>query len=84
MEQIGQLLGTLDVKTQLHRSLVRQVIRMRMQDRQKALNWLRGYTNELRVWVKGWNELHPESTLEKDVLEQWHKGNRGKDGEWYE
>jgi len=34
--------------------------------------------------VKGYNELHPESTLNADIYKQWRLGNRGRIGEWYE
>lgn len=54
-----------------HRSLVAWVIRMRLNDRDKAVRWL-----------KGWNDKHPGSILERDVLSQWHKGNRGQPGDW--
>ena len=50
-----------------HRGLVRWVIRMRLADRDKAHRWL-----------QGWNEKHPSSILEKDVTDQWKKGNRGE------
>lgn len=54
-----------------HRCLVRWVIRKRIEDRDRALEWLRG-----------WNKKHPGSILESDVIEQWQKGNRGQQGEW--
>lgn len=54
-----------------HKHLVRWVIRKRLEDRDAAHQWL-----------QGWNEKHPRSILEKDVIDQWKKGNRGKEGEW--
>jgi hypothetical protein len=27
-------------------------------------------------------QLHPTSTLDADVIDQWKKGNRGSPGEW--
>ena len=54
-----------------HQCLVRWVIRMRIKDRDHAHKWL-----------QGWNEKHPSSILEKDVIDQWSKGNQGKEGEW--
>ena len=54
-----------------HRHLVNWVIRYRLQDRDKALRWL-----------AGWNNLHPGSILERDVFDQWNKGNRGEVGSW--
>ena len=50
-----------------HRCLVRHVIRMRMQDRQRAHAWLNGGTDATGRNHKGWNELHPGSILERDV-----------------
>ena len=50
-----------------HRGLVAWVIRMRLQDRDKAIRWL-----------KGGNDKHPGSILERDVFDQWNKGNRGE------
>jgi len=55
---------------------------MRLKDKQGAHMWLHGYVDVSGKKQKGWNELHPESTLEKDVREQWSKGNRGNTGEW--
>jgi hypothetical protein len=71
-------------KKELHQSLVREIIRMRIQDRDKAHKWLNGYLNSADKWVKGFNELHPESTLNADIHKQWRLGNRGRIGEWYE
>jgi len=65
-----------------HRCLVREIIRMRMQDRAKAHRWLNGGTDNAGKYHKGWNELHPRSILERDVRDQWSKGNRGEIGEW--
>lgn len=58
-------------REQLHRSLVREVIRMRIKDRAKAVKFIRDF-----------QQLHPESTLEADVVDQWNKGNRGLVGDW--
>jgi hypothetical protein len=55
---------------------------MRIKDRDGAYRWLNGYSDHTGRWHKGWNQLHPESTLEQDVRDQWSKGNRGNDGEW--
>lgn len=65
-----------------HRCLVRWVIQKRLQDRDGAYKWLKGYRDHLGQYKKGWNELHPKSRLEADVREQWTKGNRGNEGEW--
>lgn len=54
-----------------HRHLVNWVIRMRLEDRNKAIKWL-----------TEWNQLHPWSILERDVIDQWRKGNRGETGNW--
>jgi hypothetical protein len=53
-----------------------------MKDRDAAHKWLKGYTSPNGRYIKGWNELHPESKLEIDVKEQWKLGNRGNDKEW--
>lgn len=66
----------------MHRCLVREVIKMRIKDRNGAHRWLNGYLGDRGKWIKGWNELHPESTLEEDVRQQWILGNRGNLGEW--
>ena len=54
-----------------HRHLVRWVIQKRITDRDAA-----------HIWLQGWNEKHPGSILERDVISQRSKGNRGKQGEW--
>jgi len=66
----------------MYRCLVREVIKMRINDRGGAYRWLNGYSDNTGRRHKGWNELHPESNLEEDVRDQWSKGNRGNDGEW--
>ena len=65
-----------------HRCLVRWVIKLRIQDRNHAHRWLNGYHDDRGRFVKGWNDLHPESRLKQDVVDQWNKGNRGDEGEW--
>ena len=65
-----------------HRCLVRGIIKMRMIDRQQAYVWLNGGIDKTGKRFKGWNELHPGSILERDIRDQWAKGNRGEDGEW--
>ena len=68
-----------------HRCLVRWVIRRRIHDRDAAHRWLAGYYDlEKLKHVNGWNDLHPSSVLERDVKDQWAKGNRGEDGDWRE
>ena len=66
----------------MHRCLVREIIKMRVKDRDSAYRWLNGCYDNSGRWKKGWNELHPESNLEEDVRDQWSKGNRGNTGEW--
>ena len=66
----------------MYRCLVREVIKMRIKDRGGAYSWLHGHVDHIGKRHKGWNELHPESNLEKDVRDQWTKGNRGNTGEW--
>ena len=57
----------------LYQCLVRDVIKKRIADRDKAFEFL-----------GRWEIHHPKSTLREDVLYQWQKGNRGKEGEWYD
>ena len=73
---------TIGEREHMHRCLVREVIKMRIKDRNGAHRWLHGYLGDHGKWIKGWNELHPESTLEEDVRQQWLLGNRGNLGEW--
>jgi len=68
----------------MYRCLVRHVIKMRIKDRDGVYRWLNGYVDSTRRWKKGWNDLHPESNLEKDVRDQWNKGNRGEHHDWRE
>ena len=65
-----------------HRCLVRAIIKMRVQDRQKAHDWLHGGFDRNGKHNKGWNALHTGSILERDIRDQWSKGNRGEHGEW--
>lgn len=60
-----------DVQTQIWNSLVREVIRMRIKDRDKAYEFL-------RMWEKN----HNDTKLRSDVADQWKKGNRGEKGDW--
>jgi hypothetical protein len=64
-----------------HQCLVRWIIRKRLEDKDAAHRFLHGY-HENGKHKNGWNDLHPESTLERDSIDQWNLGNRGKDGEW--
>ena len=60
-----------NVPTEIWNSLVREVIRMRLEDRNKAHDFL-------RMWEKN----HNDTKLRADVKDQWTKGNRGQKGEW--
>ena len=57
----------------LYHGLVRDVIKKRIADRDKAFEFL-----------GRWEMHHPDSKLREDVLYQWQRGNRGKEGEWYD
>ena len=57
----------------LYQCLVREVIKRRIEDRSKAWDFLEDYEKK-----------HPGTTLKKDVIEQWRKGNRGLAGDWRE
>lgn len=53
-----------------HQCEVRQVLRWRIEDRNKALAYLAKVPDKRRA------------TLEKDAREQWDLGNRGEKGDW--
>ena len=36
------------------------------------------------AFLYNWEANHPKSTLRADVATQWSRGNRGKEGEWYD
>ena len=57
----------------LYQCLVRDVIKKRIADRDKAFEFL-----------GRWEIHHPNSKLREDVHYQWQRGNRGKEGEWYD
>ena len=57
----------------LYQCLVRDVIKKRLKDRDSAFEFL-----------SRWEARHPNSTLRVDVATQWSRGNRGKEGEWYD
>jgi hypothetical protein len=57
-----------------HQCEVRTVIRWRIEDRTRALNYLEA------VRVKRGKEA--AERLERDVRDQWQKNNRGKEGDW--
>jgi hypothetical protein len=65
-----------------YRCLVRWVIKKRIEDRDGAYRWLKGYVDKYGQRIKGWNDLHPKSRLEADVRLEWSLGNRGEDGDW--
>jgi hypothetical protein len=57
-----------------HRCEVRQVLRWRAQDRNKAINYI-----EL-VRKKRGDKM--ANSLHKDSADQWIAGNRGLEGDW--
>lgn len=57
-----------------HRCEVRQVLKWRTQDRNKAIEYLSIVRNKRGDRVA--------QLLEKDCREQWKLGNRGLNGEW--
>ena len=60
-----------NVPTEIWQSLVREVIRMRIKDRDKAHDFL-------RMWEKN----HNDPKLRDEVAAQWKLGNRGEKGDW--
>ena len=59
-----------------HRCEVRQVLKWRTQDRNKAIEYL-----SLVIKKRG---DRVAQLLEKDCREQWTLGNRGDEGDWHE
>lgn len=57
-----------------HQCEVRQVIKWRREDRNKAIDYLES--------VKKKRGGGSGEKLERDVLTQWKLGNRGKEGDW--
>jgi hypothetical protein len=57
-----------------HRAEVRQVIRWRIEDRDRAHRYLDAVEQKRRHGGG--------AKLRKDVMEQWKLGNRGADGDW--
>lgn len=60
-----------NVPTEIWQCLVREVIRMRIKDRDKAHEFL-------RMWEKN----HDDYELRAVVKTQWEHGNRGEKGDW--
>ncbi len=59
-----------------HRCEVRQVLKWRTQDRNKAIEYLSIVRNKRGDRVA--------QLLEKDCRTQWTLGNRGDEGDWHE
>lgn len=59
-----------------HRCEVRQVLRWRTENRDKAVSYLAA--------VRQKRSEAAATKLERDTREQWAKGNRGIEGEWRE
>lgn len=64
-----------DLEQERHRCEVRYVLKLRVNDRNKALEYLK-LVREKRK--------EKANKLELDCKEQWSRGNRGEKGEWYE
>ena len=60
-----------NVPTEIWQCLVREVIRMRIKDRNQAHEFL-------RMWEKN----HDDVQLRAVVKTQWNAGNRGERGDW--
>ena len=60
-----------NVPTEIWQCLVREVIRMRIKDRNQAHEFL-------RMWEKN----HDDNQLRAVVKTQWNAGNRGEKGDW--
>ena len=64
-----------DLELDRHRAEVRYVLQLRVQDRNKAMEYL-SLVREKRK--------EKANKLELDCREQWSRGNKGEKGEWYE
>ena len=64
-----------DLEIERHRAEVRQVLRWRVEDRNKALEYLKLVREKRKEKAK---------QLELDCKKQWELGSRGEKGEWYE
>jgi hypothetical protein len=64
-----------DLEVERHRCEVRYVIALRIKSRDEAMEYL-SLVREKRK--------DKAARLEKDVIDQWNKGNRGVKGDWYE
>lgn len=64
-----------NLEQERHRCEVRQVLRWRVEDRNKALEYLK-LVKEKRK--------EKANKLELDCKKQWELGSRGEKGEWYE
>lgn len=62
-----------DLEIERHRCEVRQVLRWRVEDRNKALEYL-SLVREKRK--------EKANKLELDCKEQWSRGNKGDKGDW--
>lgn len=60
-----------------HRCLVRKLLRLRLESREKVMVELNGEGR----WP-GYKTKNPR--VYEDVLRQWNLGNRGKEGDWRE
>ena len=60
-----------NVPTEIWQCLVREVIRMRIKDRNQAHEFLRM-----------WEAKHDNNQLRAVVKTQWEAGNRGEKGDW--
>lgn len=64
-----------DLEDERHKAEVRYVLQLRVQDRNKAMEYLSLVREKRKEKAK---------KLEDDCKSQWNLGNRGDKGEWYE
>ena len=64
-----------DLEDERHKAEVRYVLQLRVQDRNKAMEYLSLVREKRKEKAK---------KLEDDCKAQWNLGNRGEKGEWYE
>lgn len=64
-----------DLEDERHKAEVRYVLQLRVQDRNKAMEYLSLVREKRKEKAK---------QLEDDCRKQWELGNRGDKGKWYE
>ena len=75
LDHFTTMTTTDDLEDERHRAEVRYVLKLRVQDRNKAMEYLSLVREKRKEKAK---------QLEDDCRKQWELGNRGDKGEWRE